>query len=285
MAKKSEIRSRIRKLMGNLSQVDFAVKIRSQPTTVNAWMKGPSLPSPQAYVALGIEAPCTEDSLFFFEQAGLTKEKLIEAADKLRLARSGPLAESDVYYHPVYRETEQGLQQDGSLIALPTMSVPDKDHFICLRIDPDSFGLPEMPLGLHIVDHSIKGTRNLTFCFDKLAVVRYTRKGGGFGFLSGLYLGTVKVRYSQFPRSPDDLRVLVTLDTRGAPEKIALPLGDYRDAKAMSRLSWNKKEERELRAREIWETVGRDFPLYDGISIVGKHEGCLPLPDSLGDRA
>src|ERR1039458_5697874 len=87
MSKKSDVRKRIKKVMedrGIKKQVEFSKELGEKPTTLNAWIKGASLPSPKAYARLSVSATHPEDSIFFLEEAGLTRDLIVSAAGKIR---------------------------------------------------------------------------------------------------------------------------------------------------------------------------------------------------------
>jgi len=121
MGTKSEVRNRIKKVMAELglnNQAAFARALGLRPTTLNAWMTRTSLPSPDAYMALGKVALSVDDSLFFFEQAGLTEEAILAAAAKIMKGRTGPGVEGEIIQVPRFRETLAGREEAVAMQAL-----------------------------------------------------------------------------------------------------------------------------------------------------------------------
>jgi len=98
-------------------------------------MRGAALPSPQAYAVLGIKAPCIEESLFFWEQAGLTKDVILAASRMLIGSGLAPAREGDVVR---IRPYGQGAEKDsGSALILPSVMVPNPDSTYFLRLEEE----------------------------------------------------------------------------------------------------------------------------------------------------
>lgn len=132
MVKKSDVRSRIRKVMADLgieNQAAFAKVLGFQPTTVSAWMTGTSLPSPDAFMALGAKARSAQDSLFFWEQAGLTKDAILSASHKLIGSGLAPAREGEVIRIRPYKPASE--EDSGSTLTQPSniVSNPASTYF------------------------------------------------------------------------------------------------------------------------------------------------------------
>ncbi len=85
MGKQTEVRKRIKKVMAALgiqTQAEFARTLGFKLTTLNAWMTGTSLPSPEAYATLARESRDTEDAFYFLERAGLRREVIDSALSR-----------------------------------------------------------------------------------------------------------------------------------------------------------------------------------------------------------
>lgn len=140
MSKKSEVRNRIRKVMadiGSKDQAEFSKVLGLQPSTVSAWMTGGSLPSPAAYMTLGETAPNVEDSLFFWEQAGVKKDAILSAIRRLVGHGLAPAAEREIVGIHRYR---QGSEKDSqSVFILPSVMVPNPDSTYFLRLEQESY--------------------------------------------------------------------------------------------------------------------------------------------------
>ena len=68
--------------LGMRNQAEFAKALGIPQTTVSAWKKQ-NTPSAEAFFRLGALAPEAPDSLFFWEKAGLTRQSILSAADKI----------------------------------------------------------------------------------------------------------------------------------------------------------------------------------------------------------
>lgn len=136
MRKQSEVRSRIKKLMAGLgieNQARFAKKLGFKPTTLNAWMTGTSLPSPDAFATLARNAQDVDDVLFFLEQAGLTREAVISAAAKVSEAWRPLMGKTVVIGR--FHETAEGMQEDGAPVAISGSYVSNPLSTIWLVVD------------------------------------------------------------------------------------------------------------------------------------------------------
>ena len=120
--------------LGINNQRIFAKKMGFKPTTVNAWMVGASLPSPDASMTLGRMAPTTDDSLFFFKQAGLTQEAIVSAANLLSAEQvRKPLPGECVNIQRV-EKAPTGLKDLGRSILMPVELVPNPASTYCFGV-------------------------------------------------------------------------------------------------------------------------------------------------------
>ena len=126
MGKQTEVRKRIKKVMAALgiqTQAEFARTLGFKLTTLNAWMTGTSLPSPEAYATLARESRDTEDAFYFLERAGLRREVIDSAAALVverRRALMGEIA-------PIgrFHQTEEGMQEDGPPVGVSAEYIYD----------------------------------------------------------------------------------------------------------------------------------------------------------------
>jgi len=276
MERDKEAGDRIRALRlrgGETRQVDFAKSFGVTQSMISAWEAGRDTPSAAAWLKLVTLARTAEDKTFFLRRAGLKEEDILSVADKIRGDRSSPPVPGESYKVPVYRETEQGIRPDGSLITVAAMLAPDQRHTICLYIDEHSFGIPEAPTGVYFLDDSMSTTRDIAACLNNFAIVRYVADREPGAFVPGLHFGKVRVQWNESSRAPDTIRLFATLDPEWGTQGIALPLGYYEDKEGMAGIRPGDIDRRELRRREVLERVSRDFPLDGHISIVGRVVG------------
>ncbi len=151
MSKKNDVRSRIKKVMADLAidnQAAFAKALGFRPTTLSAWMTSASLPSPDAYMVLGRKAPSIEDSLFFWEKAGLTRDAILSAAAKIereqgRDAASEIAAGDAVSIAPLTEFNTDGSMSD---LVLPRQYVPNAASVRYLAVNKGfAFGMKWKP--------------------------------------------------------------------------------------------------------------------------------------------
>jgi transcriptional regulator with XRE-family HTH domain len=295
MGTRSEVRNRIKKVMAELglnNQAAFARALGLRPTTLNAWMTRTSLPSPAAYMALGKVALSVDDSLFFFEQAGLTEEVIRAAAAKIMKGRTGPGVAGEIIHVPRFRETEQGREEAGPPVPLPVELIPHPLATICLLVDEKSSGVVSAPTGLFILDTSVLGTANV-LAHQERVVMAYVPESPDRGYPKGLCAGRVRLQQRQHGRRPDWgwLGVfLLPLQEHSHFASLGLAsyqtplnddfgdyfeLGSYEEIDAMRGLAWENEEERSQRFAEMWRRVGPNFPLKEGVRIIGRVIGRL----------
>ena len=211
------------------------------------------------------------DHLWFLEQAGLTQDDIKSAADQISGERGAPPKEGEVYRISQYRVTEKGIEPDGSVITLDRGLLESESNTICLRVDGGSFDALGVPLGIHLLDRSISGTRRLGPCFGRVAMVQYLPASSAL-YPPGLYLGRVRVRWES------ETRMSAYLMPEPTTDPISLFLGFYDAREEMKGFAATSEAERQIRVGEIQDRVGEDFPLLDGFSIVGKRIGSFLLP-------
>lgn len=273
MAKKSEVAKRIKGLQSGKNQVDFAAALGVPQSRVSEWLAG-KRPTAEMCVRLAKfarEVSRYPDHLWFLEQAGVTQDDILSAAHQIGGERSIPPKEGEVYRLPQYRMTETGIEPDGSLITFDREMLESESDTICLRVDYASDNAFNVPLGVHLLDRSMSGTRRLGLCFDQIAVVRYMPASDPV-YEPGLHLGRVKVRWNS------DARISAYLRPEQTADPIPLFLGFYDARGEIKEFAAASETERQARMAEILDRVGADFPLFDEFSIVGKHIGSFLLP-------
>lgn len=122
--KKSEIANQIDTLMRvkSLGQVGLAREIDVSPSRISEWLAGKRSPSSDALWKLGKLAPFPQN-LWFWEQAGLTRDAIVSATAKIVDGRRAFVGE--VQAIPRFRETPEGMQEDGPPVGLSTAYISD----------------------------------------------------------------------------------------------------------------------------------------------------------------
>jgi hypothetical protein len=284
MKKKAEVRSRIKKVMVNLgidNQVKFAKRLGFQPTTVNAWLTGASLPSPDAYMALGREAPNVEDSLFFWECAGLTQNAILLAAAKIEGERirdvSSEIAAGKAVLVPRFRETARGREEAGPPVSLPVEFVPHPRTTICLSVRARDTGIVDAPSGLFILDTSVEGAEHVDELWDRVVMIHYDYPAFATFFPKGIYAGRLIILMpTQLAAESPAVSVsaaLLSLTRSEIYQRIFL--GEYIEPDCLRGIQPEDQEARKRRMEEIEKRALSRLQLHHGIRILGKVIGRL----------
>lgn len=285
MRKKSEVGKRIKKVMADLnfkSQAAFGKQLKFQPTTLNAWVTGASVPSPEAYMKLAMKARDMNDSLFFWEQAGLTRDAIRNAA---AMIESLSESKGEMILIPRIRETGEDA---GSPISLSSELVPGCSKPKCLCVDEHSIGEGMAPFGLYVLDTSVLGTADIRALRNEMIMIRFGPSQPQM-FSTGLYAGTVRIhRWAIKNGIQVHARLMLWPPPSGLEDDLRrydFLLGIYKDLEAMSGLKPEDFGAYERQKDKIWDRVGAKFPLGDGVNILGTIQAYFPSykeDDSLG---
>jgi transcriptional regulator with XRE-family HTH domain len=160
-----------------LTQAELARALGITEQSVSGWKRGEATPSAEAFYRLGSLATRSEDTIWFWKQAGLDDEKLLAAARKVALETlKDPelfIQEGKVVLIPRYRETDKGREEAGPPVPLPAECIPNAASTICFVVDNQSLGVVDAPRGIFIVDTSIEGTENLRDLQNKVVLLYY----------------------------------------------------------------------------------------------------------------
>lgn len=186
--KKRENAKRIRRLREKilqLNQGEFAAKIPVARSRVSEWEAAKRTPSAEHLYRLGSIAPASEDTLWFWNQAGLDEQKILTAARKLALNAEG----ERTIPIPRYRYTPQRIEETGPPVPLPTEFIPNPGSTICLVVDKPSTGALGEPRGTFIVDESVKGKASPQQMLHKVVVFSFTPSAEWDKTPPGIYIG------------------------------------------------------------------------------------------------
>src|SRR5689334_17376237 len=104
-----------------MSQQAFAERMQTFQTNVSKWESGEQIPSAETYLRLSELAVSPSDSLWFMQQAGLSRQKLLSIAGALlKEQMAAPLA-GEIIRVPVLDEKGS---PGASFIALPAHLIP-----------------------------------------------------------------------------------------------------------------------------------------------------------------
>ena len=129
---------RIRALRGNLTQAEFAKSFGVTQSMISAWEAGRDSPSAEIWIMLG-ELAGYPDCYWFYEQAGLDRQKLLAATEKtlkdqIRDADS-PLLEGQIILVPRVRKTSHGLEPTGLPLPMPAEAIPNPLSTYCFVLE------------------------------------------------------------------------------------------------------------------------------------------------------
>jgi transcriptional regulator with XRE-family HTH domain len=111
MKKNPSIGERILSLRADMSQAKFGELLGMEQATVSAWEVGKTAPSPEAYMKLGNLAPYP-DNLWYWEQAGMSKQAMLSVAEKILKERNMPATKGEILQLPSIRRSTQGKEEE-----------------------------------------------------------------------------------------------------------------------------------------------------------------------------
>lgn len=167
MPKKDEtLGERIKRIRGAIFQAEFGKQLGVSQGTVSAWERDDKarLPSAEIYFRLAMLASCPEDHAFFLQRAGLSREVIVSAANKIA---------SDLIVHPKQgdmvligslRGGFPALEVPASLVADPVMT----RYF---AIDKFSKGHGQEVGDIFLIDISRSDQPNLLPFWDELVLL------------------------------------------------------------------------------------------------------------------
>jgi transcriptional regulator with XRE-family HTH domain len=295
----------IRELSGVLrcsTQEEFAARVGSKQGTVSTWLRGDEARRPSADTFIGMAGLAAQLNpklaSRFLRHAHISDETIFSIAEKLQgdqIIKVAPLIETGAaVLIPRFRETEHGREEAGPPVPLPVEFVPNPPATICLLVDEDSSGVASAPKGLFILDTSIGGTRNVIE-YQERVVAAYipAPTEGRYPNPNGIYVGRLKLFQRMNSRQPDRVWLnvyLVPLVVRPTAERLGIPsyleplnesfdetieIGFHEEREAVSGLEWGDPNQVQARLAEIWSRVGPEFPLDEGVRIIGKVIGRL----------
>jgi hypothetical protein len=235
-------------------------------------MAGKRKPTPEGWIMLGKLALeyGLADPFYFWAQAGVDRQALESMANKIIEGRSAPMTEGETVRFPEFRETLQGREEAGPLIALSARFVPRPLSTIGLSVDEKATAVVNSPKGVFLVDTSIEGTDDLSALWGCVIVLRFP----GTAYLpEGVYIGRLFLIDEAYnPRQPDAARSVGRLAPLGHGEEIVeyLYLGEHLELDGMKGVPLDDREGRIRRMDEIHERALSAFRVTKGIRILGE---------------
>ena len=297
--KKREIAKRVKALRDSIgtNQVEFAASLKVARSRVSEWEAGKRVPSPKHFYQLGSLAPKIEDTIWFWDQAGLDEYKLLEAGRKVagdRAKEGEPLFERrEVVLIPRFRQTVEGREEAGPPVPLPAEFIPNPGSTICFVVDGKATAIVDSPKALFILDESEKDAPNLLPFWRQVIFASFKGRGTPDEQReSGIYAGRLILVRPEFRRMLSDGRAATIwlqplTDMIGErPESLGYwvdkPLKDSLDAFRSAPDPLNNP-----RVVEPWkESVARaraEIRLDEGWRILGRVLGRLKLEGAHND--
>jgi transcriptional regulator with XRE-family HTH domain len=120
----------------NLTQTQFAEKLRVKQGTTSRWLAGDKhrAPSSEAYCRMA-KLATYPDSLWFWERAGVDQQAILSTAENILRERGAPLAEGETIRVQRFRMDAQGHEENLGLFPLPGEKVVNPLSTKCLVID------------------------------------------------------------------------------------------------------------------------------------------------------
>lgn len=143
MKQKSEtLGERIRRIRGDTYQAEFGKRLGVSQGAVSAWEKDDKhrLPSADIYFRLAMLASLPEDQAFFLQKAGLSREIIVSAANKLMKERIVAPKEGDMVSIQPLRQDIQGNQEQVAALQLTVSLAPDPTSMRYIVVNEDFTG-------------------------------------------------------------------------------------------------------------------------------------------------
>lgn len=276
--KRSQFKAHLQGLVDKVAkQSDLAKRLGVSESRIPEWMAGKRLPSPDTLIKLGRLALeyRLPGPFFFWALAGVDAETLEKMADEIAEGRYKVVGNTVPI--PRFRETGHGREETGGPVPLPVEFVPNPRTTICLEVDEKSSGVVDGPKGLFILDTSVFGTSDVLAHQEQVVMVYMPGLPIG-GHPKGIYLGRIRLQQRQHMGRPDWAWVgamLVSLTEHQSFGMSIIWLGSYEEPEIMRGVRWEEADERDRRLAELWRRVGSNFPLTQGVQILGRVIGRL----------
>jgi transcriptional regulator with XRE-family HTH domain len=133
---------RIRRIRGETFQAEFGKRLGVSQGAVSAWERDDKerLPSADIYFRLATLASLAEDQAFFLEKAGLSREIIASAANKLVKDRIMRPKGGDIVLIQPFRENVQGSQEQVPALRLTANLAPDPTSMRYAVVNEDFTG-------------------------------------------------------------------------------------------------------------------------------------------------
>lgn len=204
MKKIREIGERVRDLRKarRETQTEFAKALGVTQPMVSGWESGKGEePSTGAYLRLGNLA-AYPDNLWFWEQAGIERQAMLSAVEKVVQERLAIPPSGSFVQVPCVRKSTKGIEPAGRSVSVPREFVANPASTVCLIVD-EKTATATVPCGdLIVLDTSQNDAKDLSSLWDNLVLIDTDLSDERATFLQtivgplpgGLYLGRLECR-------------------------------------------------------------------------------------------
>lgn len=142
-----------------MTQQDFAKQMNTFQTNVSAWESGNQNPSAETYLRLSELASSPSEALWFMQQAGLSRRKLLSIAGALLREQVAPPSEGEIVRVPLVAVVTDGSAR--GFVAVSADLVPNPTSTFA-AIAADHFSEPLIKRGdTVLIDGSVRNVESL----------------------------------------------------------------------------------------------------------------------------
>jgi transcriptional regulator with XRE-family HTH domain len=174
MGNKSELARRIKALRGEQSQAKFAKRLEVTQPMISSFEAGREEPTTDNLLALAALAGYPE-CFWFWERAGLNRQKLLAAAENIRNEQTkdlgSPTIKGQVILIPCVRKTSRGLEATGEHVPMPAVKVANPVSTYCFLFRGQS---PEYTEFAPIVDTTNADAEHLAEFLGSMVLAEFS---------------------------------------------------------------------------------------------------------------
>lgn len=190
MERNAEVARRVKALRGTQTQAEFASQLGVTQPMISSWEAGRDEPTVENLLAFA-ELAGYPDCFWFWERAGLNKQRLLSAAERIRKEQikdiASPAIKDQIVLVPCVRKTPQGLDMTGEHVPMPAVKVPNPASTYCFLFSGAAARRTELA---PIVDTTNADTEHFTEFLGSLILAEFSSADGYFSSLDlGLQIG------------------------------------------------------------------------------------------------
>ena len=270
--------TRIEEVLAKVGKrVELASALGVSESRISEYIAGKRKPLPETWLKLGKLAlkHGLPDPFYFWAQAGHDLGTFQSMGAKVFEAQYSSMGE--IVPIPRFRQTEQGREEAGPPLPLPTECIPNPRATICLSLSEKSTGVVDAPKGLFILDTSVESTESLRELWNRVLMIYFDRPEWAPRFPRGVYVGRLiemmPVQRGHQSEQVDVSAALLSLTGNEVYERMFI--GSYEETDGLHGISPQDPEARRRRMSEIGERALSKLRLDKGIRILGRVIGRL----------